>query len=102
MSLIGWMIRSSFGDDQWSFGLFENDKEVSVPGYRRVQVKRWTITERSALAAVTFGPYGAPYTFNRYALFRGDQLIETYAEESVVALPANVPWPWEAEVILGT
>ena len=101
MSLVNWILRASVGAQPTSVGLFMGDREVAVPGYRRVPIRTWKINGPSAKALVPLGGYGAPVAYDRYVIFSGDEQIETIQESSTVQLPANWRWEWDAGITLG-
>jgi hypothetical protein len=101
MSLVNWILRASVGTQPTALALFAGDKEVTVPGYKRVPIRNWKIEGPTARALVPLGGYGAPVTYDRYVIFSGDERVETVMEGSTVQLPAGWLWEWDTGITLG-
>jgi hypothetical protein len=41
-----------------------------------------------------------PYSFDAYAIFHDDQVVQVVREDSRVVLPGHVPWPWTVELVI--
>lgn len=102
MSLTGWMLRRAFTDGALEVGLYLKDKEVSAPGYRRMPLDGWRITDKSAVArTVTFGPYDGAAVYDRYVLFSDGEQVHSVPETGVAQMPPRFSWGWTAELVLG-
>jgi hypothetical protein len=69
--------------------LFHGENEVAAPGYQPVPIRNWTVVGDELHATITFGPYGGPWAFDRYALFDGDDLVASVPEDCLIKLPAT-------------
>lgn len=104
MSLVRWMLETSFGTrnkSTLSVALFMGNKEVAAPGYKRQTVRDWKLADNSAGAVLTFGPYDGPAAYDRYVIFAGEERVDAFMEESTVQMPRGFTWDWKPELILG-
>jgi len=97
--LLECVLRTMAGQDTMTAALFHGENEVSAPGYQPVPIRNWTVVGDELHAQVTFGPYDAPWEFDRYAFFYGDKLIESVPEDCLIRLPGDKRWTWQIALV---
>ena len=78
--------------------LLHNGAEITTPGYRRVPIRNWKVTDTALVCVVRFGPYDAPFTFDSYAIVRDDTVKLVIPESEPATFPTRWSWEWTFEL----
>jgi len=96
MPLADLLVDAFFGrsavPDVLEVALLRGGKEVSVPGYRRQQIRKgeWAVRGTTATREVSWAGFGQPVEFDATALMRGDEAIQVWQELSAAQIPVGM------------
>jgi len=98
MSRVREMIERNLGTENLTACLFNGTTEIRARGYRPVPFRNWEIDDDEAIAVVRFGPFDEPVTFDRYAIYEGDQPMIVIPEYSTARFPRGWTWDWQLSI----